>query len=227
VDEETFWEFVWPAFEGRIGHVVLLLLAVTALLGSRFVSELFIAHQASSRASRNFRQQIGRSLRGHNFQTLLSLTRTSISPAAVVIASGLTAFQQACSTGLDSVAIRAAGEAATRSAKAIHLRMQRGLNYLTAIVVTAPFIGVFGTCYHILTGFKGCGCSLESLRAALAYEYSRALVPTALSWLVAVLTTWSRRYLESKLGSVELEMESASLEVVNYCAVYLSNVDEL
>jgi biopolymer transport protein ExbB/TolQ len=119
----------------------------------------------------------------------------------------------------DAFALEAAERAAKLGSRGIHFRMSRGLNQLAAIVVTALFVGAFGTCYDVLTSFKGCGCSMEDLRAALSYEYARALVPTAWGFILAVPSMWAHRQLGKRIESFDLEMEAATLEMMNYLSI--------
>jgi biopolymer transport protein ExbB len=221
VDQETFSDFIWLAFDGRIGQVVLLLLTFMSAGALGITIDRILRYKAAHKDSEDFRQQVSVSLRDHNLDELILIAQRNNSPRAVVIASGLSAFLQARSVSSDAFAFEAAKRASQLSARAVHFRMSRGLNHVGAIIATVLFVGVFGTCYGFLTAFKGCGCSMESLKAALAYEHSRALVPTALSSLVAVPTIWVHRYLESKINWFDLEMETASLELVNYLVFHV------
>ena len=153
MEQEGFWSYVWPAFDGMIGQGVLVLL----LLMFGFTDVITID------------------------RVLRYKTRAG-------------------------------------SMQAVRASLNAGLNYLIAVATTAPLVGVFGTTYHILTGFKGCGCSMESMRAALAYEYSRALVPLALSSIVAAPAMWASRYLRSAIDLLDLEMEIVRLDSLNYLA---------
>jgi biopolymer transport protein ExbB len=221
VDQETFWNFVWPAFDGWIGKGVLISLALMSVGSASITTGRLLSYKAARKDSWTFQRQTGTPLRIQRPDDLISIAQTNKSPRAIVIASGLAAFQEARLLRFDAYAAEAGKRAAALSAKAVHHRMRRGLNHLSAIVVTVLFVGVFGTCYCFLTAFKGCGCSLEDLRAALSYEYSRALVPTAWSFLVAIPTMWAHRYFESEIDSWDLETETARLELMNYLFSYL------
>jgi biopolymer transport protein ExbB len=220
VGQESFWDFVRLAFEGWIGNIVLVLLAGMSVGLIGITINRFRTYKTARRDSMDFNQRVRSTLRDHSLHDLACIAQQCKSPGALVIASGLIAFQKARTLGLFA-ALEAAERSTKLSVKDVHLRMNRGLNYVAAIVVTALFVGVFGTCYDMMTGFKGCDGSRESCMAAYYYEISRALVPTAWGFLIAIPSMWTHRYLESELTSFDLEVETASLDILNYISMRL------
>ena len=214
--DETFYDFARLAFEGRIGQIILMLLALMSTGAVCLTIARIRQYNAARKASAQFVQRAGKTLRDHEIQDLISIAREHDSPRAVVITSGLTAYQTSRSRCSKEYSLEAAKRASKLSARAAHFRMSRGLTSVAAIITTAVSVGIFGTCYHILTGFKGVNGPIEAIKAAMAYEYSRSLVPTAWSFLLAVLTTWAYRYLETNVNSFDLEMETAWLDLMNY-----------
>jgi len=217
VEEETFIDFVRLAFEGWIGHTVLILLGLMSAGVVSIAIDRIRRYKLARKNSADFRQLVGKALGDHTLDHLISIAQGDTSPGAVVLASGLVAFHK--SRALSFGAYEAAAHAMELSARAAHFKMSRGMNHLAAIVVTAFLVGAFSTCYDILTGFKGCGSSRESCIAAFEYELSRALVPTEWGFLVAIPAMLAHRYLESEINSFDLEMETASLDVLNYLAL--------
>ena len=218
MEQGSFWDFVWLAFEGWIGNIVLVLLALMSVGLISVTINRFRKYKAVRKDSMDFIQHVHGTLRDHSLYDLACIVQHHKSPGAIVIASGLVAFQKARMLGHD-VALGAARRATKLSVREVHFSLNRGLNFVAAIVVTALFVGVFGTCYHILTGFKGCDGPRESCLAALDYEISRALVPTAWGFLLAIPSMWFHRYLESEVSSFDLEVETASFDVLNYLSM--------
>jgi biopolymer transport protein TolQ len=91
---------------------------------------------------------------------------------------------------------------------------------LASVAYTAPFFGIIGTLVGILFSFRGTAGSRAAILAALASELSNALVPTGLGVLVALLAHWSRKHLLAKLNDFNVEMKTASLELVNELSRY-------
>jgi biopolymer transport protein ExbB len=200
MEHEPLFNFAWLAFDGWIGKAVLILLAVNTAGAVGITIDRIFRYRTTHKASADFRRQVGR-LRAHNLDDLISISQKSDSPRAVVIAAALNSFQRTGCLNSDTSTFETAKHASKQSARAVHFQLSRGLNSLAAIIATVLFVGAFGTCYNVLTAFKGCGCSIESLRAALAYEYSRALIPTAWGFFVGVPSMWAHRYLDSEMNS--------------------------
>jgi biopolymer transport protein ExbB/TolQ len=217
-DPEPFWDFVWLVFDGPIGQVVFMLLALMSAGAIGMTINRIRWYAVARQDYRNFSQRVGRVLRNYNLVDLISIAQNNRSPRAMVIASGLAAFQECTVSSFHKSAFDAAERASQLSTRAVRLRLSRGLNHMASISATIVLVGALGTCYHMLTGFKGCVGSRESCIAALFYEYTRALIPVAWSFLVAVPTVWTYRYLQSQMDVFDLEMKAAFLELLNYLA---------
>jgi biopolymer transport protein ExbB/TolQ len=215
---EPFLDFVCLAFEGPIGQVVLVLLVLMSASVIGITIDRIRWYAIVRHDHRNFRRDAG-TLRDHHMVDLLSIAQSNRSPGAIVIASGLAVFQDSTLSSSNKSAVEAVQRASQLSIRACRLKLSRGLNQMASINATIVLVGAFGTCYHMLTGFKGCDGSRESCTAALVYEYTRALVPLAWGFLVAFPTAWIYKYLESEMNMFDTEMNAALLELLNYLAI--------
>jgi len=93
-DPEPFWDFVWLAFDGPIGQVVFMLLALMSAGVIGITINRIRWYAVARQDYRNFSQRVGRVLRNHNLVDLISIAQNNRSPRAMVIASGLAAFQE-------------------------------------------------------------------------------------------------------------------------------------
>jgi hypothetical protein len=113
-------------------------------------------------------------------------------------------------------------EAVTRvsrcSSAVVHDEMKQGLYSLATIACLAPWVGLFGTIVGIVNSFTGVIGEKTSIMAAFVNRLSESLWPTALGLLVGIIALWCYRYLESSLETLDQEMESASLELLNQLA---------
>jgi biopolymer transport protein ExbB/TolQ len=117
-------------------------------------------------------------------------------------------------------AIQAAKRASERSAAVVHEEMKEGLNGLATIASIAPLVGLFGTVMGIPTSFVGCNGEKSACMAAVAERLSGSIWPTAMGLLVGLTSLWCYRYLADRLEDFDLEMENASLDLVNRLIVY-------
>ena len=103
--------------------------------------------------------------------------------------------------------------ASARAALVVHCEMQRGLNGLASIAVTAPLLGVLSMLER----------TRQELRiAALPYDadvaggWSEVFVLFALSILVSSMAIVSCGLLSAMIERFRLEMKAATLQLVNY-----------
>lgn len=91
-----------------------------------------------------------------------------------------------------------------------------GLYSLATIASIAPWVGMFGTILSIVHSFsRGISGDRTSNMAAIAGALSESLWPTGLGLLVGLVSLWCYRYLTGRLSTIDLEMENASLDLLN------------
>jgi biopolymer transport protein ExbB/TolQ len=102
-----------------------------------------------------------------------------------------------------------------RAAATARSEMSRGLRDLAVISGTAPFFGILGTCIGIVGSFRGTGGDKWSVYADVPFSISDALLLSVFGLGVAIVAWWAYRYLDSCLDTFEVEMQSASAELLN------------
>jgi MotA/TolQ/ExbB proton channel family protein len=115
----------------------------------------------------------------------------------------------------DPVVLDAVGRASKRSSSVVHEDMKAGLYDLATIASIAPWFGIFGTIAGIVNSFQGISGEARSNIWAICNSLSRAMWFTAFGLLVGLVALWSYEYLAARLRSLDLEMESASQELLN------------
>lgn len=100
------------------------------------------------------------------------------------------------------ILIHEIGRSMERTKKREMAALQKGLAVLATIASSAPFVGLFGTVFGIITAFqqmadpsKGGGGGLASVSAGIA----EALVTTAVGLAVAIGSVWFYNYFVAKL----------------------------
>ena len=112
-------------------------------------------------------------------------------------------------------ALKAAERASMHSASIVHRDLKCGLNSLATIISTAPWLGLLGTVVGIHYSFPSVGTEKTTAMAMYFDLLSQALRPCAFGVMVAVVTMGFYRYLLTKLDTFDMEMETASLQLVN------------
>ena len=96
--------------------------------------------------------------------------------------------------------------------------LQRGLSVLATISSSAPFVGLFGTVFGIITAFqqmadpsKGGGGGLASVSAGIA----EALLTTAVGLAVAIGAVWFYNFFVTRLESFGVLVDDTSGELAD------------
>jgi len=96
--------------------------------------------------------------------------------------------------------------------------LQRGLAVLATISSSAPFVGLFGTVFGIITAFqqmadpsKGGGGGLASVSAGIA----EALLTTAVGLAVAIGAVWFYNFFVTRLDSFGVLVDDTSGELAD------------
>jgi biopolymer transport protein ExbB len=110
------------------------------------------------------------------------------------------------------------GRTMDRARKRELAQLQRGMPVLATIASSAPFVGLFGTVFGIITAFqqmadpsKGGGGGLASVSAGIA----EALLTTAVGLAVAIGAVWFYNFFVAKSDDFALLAEDASGELVD------------
>ncbi len=102
-------------------------------------------------------------------------------------------------------------------------RLQSGLNILSIIASTAPFVGLFGTVWGVMNSFKAIAGATSVTLTAIAPGISEALFSTAIGLFVALPAVVFYSNLSKKVGQVAGEIESFGLHIENVLSRELDN----
>jgi biopolymer transport protein ExbB/TolQ len=215
----------WSRFDiplGRYIQAIYVMLFLMAWCVVRGMIERSLTYGAARNQSRTFARQVAQALRDHNLDQAITIAgRYRMCPYANVVASGLASFQATRQLLTDAEVIETTQRALKRSATHVHGEMKRGLGHLASIASTAPLVGAYGTVMGIYRSFGGGALAQSTWIAVIAEGLADALLLTALSLLLGVLTVWCYRYLHREVEALDLEMENESVKTLNYLVVYL------
>ncbi len=96
--------------------------------------------------------------------------------------------------------------------------LRRGLAVLATISSSAPFVGLFGTVFGIISSFqsmadpsKGGGGGLATVSAGI----SEALLTTAVGLAVAIVSVWFYNFFSTKLEDFTVDVDETAGEVLD------------
>jgi biopolymer transport protein ExbB/TolQ len=195
----------------------LILLCLMFVWTFAHVADRCISYLAAMQQTRKFLKESETLLKRGEWKSVLALAESlTRSHVAVVYSRCLREFEKDCEYISPEQSSQAAIRVASIARNDLHGQLRRGLNSVSAISRTAPFIGLFGTCIGILDSFRGYAGNKYGYIAFLATNLAEALVPTTVGLLVGVVATWSYNWQNDRLAVFDAEMEIASLELESH-----------
>ena len=104
--------------------------------------------------------------------------------------------------------------AVKREVNAENKRLSTLVPFLATVGNTAPFIGLFGTVWGIMTSFHTIGLTQSASLAAVAPGISEALIATAAGLAAAIPAVIAYNSFTNKIGVIERDLEEFSPEFV-------------
>lgn len=93
--------------------------------------------------------------------------------------------------------------------------LKAGMGLMATVASTAPFVGLLGTTWGVITAFQGmasAGGGLEAISAGIA----EALITTAIGLIVAITAVWLYNYFTSRVETLFTELAYAGRELVDW-----------
>lgn len=155
-----------------------------------------------------------------------SASENPISPEAAIFTQGYTELQKIgkSRTGIRSgeetldMQLASMGNLKRTLQKAENIEMIRlndTMSFLATTGSSAPFIGLFGTVWGIMTSFQAIGMRGSASLAVVAPGISEALVATAAGLAVAIPAVIFYNYYSNLLADLEGEMQNFSTDFLN------------
>ncbi len=153
------------------------------------------------------------------------LDRFTDSPLAVLFSEGFSELKRLMEKGdeiedSDSISTDLGGienisRALRRATTSEITRLEKYLTFLATTGSTAPFIGLFGTVWGIMTAFKGIGETGSASLAVVAPGIAEALVATAVGLVAAIPAVMGYNHFQHKIKVLISEMDSFTTEYLN------------
>lgn len=112
-------------------------------------------------------------------------------------------------------AIQNLERALNRASRSEALRLERSMTFLATAGSTAPFIGLFGTVWGIMTAFENIGAQGGASLATVAPGIAEALVATAVGLGCAIPAVMGYNYFNQKIRTLKAYMDNFSGDFLN------------
>lgn len=211
---------------GPVAKFVLLVLAVFSVVCWALIVEKWWEFRKVRRESMNFLKVFrdGRRLatiyvgaRRHRESPLALLYLAGCQEAAGGVAGGelLEHALAEAEDGLPPGRLEAVDRAMRRAASVEIARMERFLPFLATTASAAPFIGLFGTVWGVMSAFHGIGAQGSASLAVVAPGISEALIATAAGLGAAIPAVIGYNYFVNRVKHWATEMEGFTLDLLN------------
>lgn|GEM_PF-1618746 len=197
---------------GDVTRIVILILVVMLLRTVSLSGDRLLAFWMARRQSHSFLRQAGKDYLADVGGTIALANSHRRSHVARTVAAGLGGFL-GISRCPHEQAVENCRRAAQRAIETTRAEYRYGLATLAQIASVAPFIGLLGTVCGLFGAFGKSG-AIGAVRAYVAETTSESLLPTAVALLAAIPALWAHNAFRDSLSAMELEMESASSELV-------------
>ncbi|HEX4995405.1 MAG TPA: MotA/TolQ/ExbB proton channel family protein [Methylomirabilota bacterium] len=211
---------------GPVAKFVLLLLATFSVICWALIVEKWWEFRKIRRESLRFRQ-IFREARRFSVVYGAAKKHRDSPLAQLYVAAGqelVTAYGSAemvdhvlddADEGLAVERLDATSRALRRAGSAEVARMERYLPFLATVASSAPFIGLFGTVWGIMTAFQNIGQQGSANLAVVAPGISEALVATAAGLGAAIPAVMGYNFFVNRTKHWAMEMEGFTLDLLN------------
>ncbi len=212
---------------GFIARAVVIILLGMSMFAVGIAAERFITFRRSKERSLAYVANLARGI--DDLPVLVGKAELSPefeqAPLARVCGTGLKEFRQGMTELADAAAdavemellMHGVARAMDRAKKREMADLSRGLPVLATIASSAPFVGLFGTVFGIITAFRlmadpeAGGGGLATVSAGIA----EALLTTAVGLGVAIVAVWLYNFFTTKLEELGGIIDDASGELVD------------
>jgi biopolymer transport protein TolQ len=94
-------------------------------------------------------------------------------------------------------------------------RLEKALTFLATTASTAPFVGLFGTVWGVMTAFRGLTTAQTSSIQAVAPGIAEALIATAVGLAAAIPAVVAFNHFAREIRVLTADMENFSAEFLN------------
>jgi biopolymer transport protein ExbB/biopolymer transport protein TolQ len=203
---------------GPVAIGVIAILLIMSMYSIAVMVERFLTYRAAKSQSREFAPRVAQALKNDRIEEAINISdKHKKSHLAMVVNAGLQEFRaHEAGNDISGDEIEASKRALQRAIAIKSAEFRRGLSGLATIGSTAPFVGLFGTVFGIISAFTGMKNAESAGIGAVAGGIAEALLTTALGLAVAVPAVWVFNYFTGKVDGFIVEMDNSASELIDY-----------
>ena len=195
--------------------VLLILLAASVICWSVIFSKWLTLKRAQTENARF----LDAFWHGKSIDEILDKTeKFQSSPVATIFRSGARELKKLSTESLQGAGIEKVDNIQRSLIRASSLEiaaLEKNVGWLATTASAAPFIGLFGTVWGIMTAFQSIGATGSANLAVVAPGISEALITTAFGIGAAVPAVVAYNYFAGQIRRVSVDMESFSQDFMN------------
>jgi|APLak6261675434_1056106.scaffolds.fasta_scaffold00529_5 biopolymer transport protein ExbB len=191
----------------------LLLMALASL--AIFFERLF-AYWRSRNASRKFAVQARALLENDDAEALVKQAALNHGHLAKLLGAGAKTYLAAKEKPSSLSPVEATRRELNRKTEALAADVRRGMSIIASVGSIAPFVGLLGTVFGIITAFQGIAKEGSGGLGSVSLGISEALYETALGLVVAIPAVLAYNWLSAQADTLLLALEQARGEFIDF-----------
>lgn len=182
------------------------------ILGLAIIIERVIYLNLSTVNTKKLLKKIEDSLASGGIEAAKQICRDTRGPVAAIFYQGLDRSGE----GIDVVEKSVVAYGSVQSGN-----LENGLSWVSLFIALAPMLGFMGTVVGMIEAFDSIEAMGDIAPAAVAGGIKIALLTTVAGLIVAVILQLFYNYLVSKIDSITISMEDASISLIDILTKYL------
>lgn len=191
-------------------------LLVMALASLAISFERTFAFWRSRRASRAFASSARALLEAGDTAGLIRTAEENRGHLAKLLGAGAKTYLAAQAKPSSLSAVEATRRELLRKTEALAADVRRGMSVIASVGSIAPFVGLLGTVFGIITAFQGIAKEGSGGLGAVSMGISEALYETALGLVVAIPAVLLFNWLSAQADALLLALEQARGEFLDF-----------
>lgn len=200
-----------PAAIGVASTLVLMALASLAIFFERLFS-----YTRSRAASRQFAIEAREALEANDPEALVKKAEGNKGHLAKLLSAGAKTYIATKDKPSSLSPVEATRRELNRKTEALAADVRRGMNVIASVGSIAPFVGLLGTVFGIITAFQGIAKEGSGGLGSVSLGISEALYETALGLVVAIPAVLAYNWLSSQADTILLALEQSRGEFIDF-----------